>query len=83
MTNLSYHKEVMLAQQIIHIINTACLRIFYWYQAILNFPRGNSPEDLGKTAAGKWLSLFSKINAHSFITKGSPFALKCHGKRLL
>jgi len=81
--SLASDEEIILAQQIVHFINTTGLRIFYRHQPSFNFARGNCPENIGKTPAGNRLSLRTKICSDSFVAECSTFALKRYADSLL
>src|SRR5438876_3199306 len=77
----------MLAQQIVDLVDTACLRIFNGYQPIVGLACGNCMEDISKTAVGNRLCFdlvipsiiyAAKIDPRRLIAKGPPFALKCN-----
>src|SRR5260370_41800400 len=80
MADLANDEEVVLAQQIVNVVNAACLRIFYRYQAVLNFSGGNCSENLAKTTTGKRLDFVPKISSVRVTAKVSSLTLKCSYK---
>src|SRR5579884_4182204 len=72
--------QIVLPQQIIDIINTTRLRVFYRHEAIIYFAGGNRAECIGKAAVGDWFRsnplVSPKIYANGLSSKGSTFALE-------
>src|SRR5947209_17100188 len=88
MANLADHKQIVLAQEIIHIIDAAGLRVLDWNQAILCLACCHGPEDIGETAIGNgaWLyALFSRelcaeISACCLVAKSPALALESNAQ---
>src|SRR5579883_1465423 len=82
-TDFANDKQVVLTQQIIHIANTSCLRIFYRHYTKINFASGNGAKHMGKTAIGdeirRALSLLAEINVSGLISKGCALTLEGDG----
>jgi hypothetical protein len=79
-THFADYEQVMLTQQVIHIIDTTCLRVFYWDESVVNFACGDSAENIGETAIGSGIRLGlpfpAKVYSYSLISKGPTLTLK-------
>src|SRR5207248_2518129 len=79
-SNLANHKQIMLAQQVVDIVDATRLRILNGYQTVLNLAGGDGTKDIGKTPIGKWFrcerSLFPEIGKHGLISKRTTLSLK-------
>lgn len=83
--DLTDYKQVMLAQEIIDIVDASSLRVLHRHQAKINLARSHRAKDIGKRPIGHRLYLSSrkmsfpsstKIGARGLIAKGSSLPLK-------
>lgn len=85
MTDFACYEQVVLAQEIIDIIDAAGLRIFNGYQAKFDLSGGNSAEHVGECAIWHWLRSRSsllcirqvaKVDTDGFVAERAALALK-------
>src|SRR5579883_387261 len=91
MADFANHKEIVLAQQVVGIVDAARLRILNGHQPVIDLAACDDAKDIGKAAAGDWVDLpfgtqglpLSKIDTRGLVTKCSTFPLKSYPYALL